>query len=59
MSQPSSELAEAPSVLDKKPAFGIYNALLLIAVICLAVAFVFLMLQWGEYGFNWKPNITA
>ena len=59
MSQPDSELAEAPSVLNKQPALTVYTSLLLVAVLFMLAAFVFLVLEWKGYGFNWKPSITA
>ncbi len=57
MSQPSYELAEAPSVLEKKPAITVYTMLSLIALLCMGAAFVFLILELKEYGFNWRSNL--
>ena len=36
-------------MLDKKPAFSIYNVLLLLAAVFLMIAGVFLSLEWWQY----------
>lgn len=53
MSQPNFESADpAPSILTRKPAWNVYNAMLCIALCSLVAGIGFLVLELARYGFR-------
>lgn len=55
MSVPESSSDEPRGVLVRRPKPTIYTVLLLIAILALAIGCLVMMLEWAQYGFQWKP----
>ncbi|HEX3602238.1 MAG TPA: hypothetical protein VHU84_18945 [Lacipirellulaceae bacterium] len=52
----SSEHSERPrGILVRRQTTSIYTVLLLIAVVALAISSLMMILEWAQYGFQYKP----
>ena len=55
MSLPESSSDEPRGVLVRRQKTTIYTVLLLIVIVALAVSCLLMVLEWAQYGFQWKP----
>ena len=55
MSLPESSSEEPRGVLVRRQKTTIYTVLLLIAIVALAISCLVMILEWAQYGFQYKP----
>ena len=55
MSQAESASDAPRGVLVRRQKTTIYTVLLLIAIVALAISCLVMILEWAQYGFQWKP----
>jgi cytochrome b subunit of formate dehydrogenase len=55
VSLPESSSDEPRGVLVRRQKTTIYTVLLLIAIVALAISCLVMVLEWAQYGFQWKP----
>ena len=55
MSQPDSESTRPGGILVRRQTTSIYTVLLLIVVVALAIGCLMMILEWAQYGFQYKP----
>jgi hypothetical protein len=55
VSLPESSSDEPRGVLVRRQKTTIYTVLLLIVIVALAFSCLLMVLEWAQYGFQWKP----
>jgi cytochrome b subunit of formate dehydrogenase len=55
VSLPESSSDEPRGVLVRRQKTTIYTVMLLIAVVALAISCLIMVLEWAQYGFQYKP----
>ena len=55
MSLPDSSPDEPRGVLVRRQKHSIYTVMLLVALLAIVLSCLILVIEWSQYGFQWKP----